>query len=222
MTGVQTCALPISTTGPQTIRDNADGTVTLRYQLLHTQAGQTLPYTGEDEEVRRFLKPTRTVQSDDEKIIAAAQAAIGKITDASEAADRIARWINLKMIPDGTVGYATASEVIRDLRGDCTEYSVITAAMCRAVGIPARLVSGYMYVANWEGRKNIFGGHAWAQVYIKGQWVDLDASLDAPYRTPGRIIVSTSAGDEPTNFDDLNLRGALTIISAEAETKAAE
>lgn len=218
--GIEDLSFPA--TGAQRVTIGDDGIVTLRYELLNPKKGQPLPYKGDDEEALRCLKPSRTVQSDDEKIIAAAHAAVGDSTDAAEASARIARWVSRRMRPDGSVGYASASEVIRDLRGDCTEYSVITTALCRAAGIPARLASGYMYVDDWHGRKKVFGGHAWTQIYVNGEWFDLDASLDMPpYRTAGRILIDTATGDEPTNTDELALRGAMTIISSEPEVEKA-
>jgi len=38
--------------------------------------------------------------------------------------------------------FAPASEVAQTLAGDCTEHGVLVAAMCRAVGVPARVVVG--------------------------------------------------------------------------------
>jgi hypothetical protein len=82
---------------------------------------------------------------------------------------------------DLDVGFATASEVARSRRGDCTEHGVLLAAMLRADGIPARVVSGLIYADRFAGERHIFGYHMWTQALldIEGQptWVDLDATL---------------------------------------------
>src|SRR5207245_9123611 len=60
-----------------------------------------------------------------------------------------------------------------DLAGDCTEHAVRLAAMCRARGIPSRVAVGLVYVPNLSS----FGGHMWTEVYVKGTWIPLDATL---------------------------------------------
>jgi len=44
----------------------------------------------------------------------------------------------------------------------------------RAAGIPAREVSGLLYVGDDQ---KAFGGHAWNEVVLGGVWVPVDASL---------------------------------------------
>jgi len=57
-------------------------------------------------------------------------------------------------------------------KGDCTEYSDLFVALCRAKGIPARVVTGY--TARFDG---ISPKHHWAEVYLKKfGWVPFDAS----------------------------------------------
>jgi len=75
------------------------------------------------------------------------------------------------------VGFATASEVAETGRGDCTEHSVLLAAMLRAADIPSRAASGLIYVDQAIGRRSFFGYHMWTQAWIGGRWVDLDATL---------------------------------------------
>jgi len=76
------------------------------------------------------------------------------------------------------VSFATASEVARNLSGDCSEHAVLAAAMCRAVGIPARVAIGLVYVdAPKQGLKG-FGYHMWIETYINRRWVALDPTFD--------------------------------------------
>jgi len=100
---------------------------------------------------------------------------------------------------DFSVGFASASETVRTGKGDCTEHGVLLAALLRGAGIPARVVSGLIYVDQFEGEKNVFGYHMWAQALVSdpdGQerWVNLDATF--PEHMPfdaTHIIVETSA-----------------------------
>ena len=66
------------------------------------------------------------------------------------------------------------SEVARNLTGDCTEHSVLAAAMCRAVGVPSRVVVGLVYVDDLDG----FGFHMWDEVFVNHRWVAIDPTFD--------------------------------------------
>ena len=47
---------------------------------------------------------------------------------------------------------------------------MLAAAMCRAVGIPSRVVIGLVYVKKQSG----FGFHMWNEVYVNQRWVAID------------------------------------------------
>ena len=57
--------------------------------------------------------------------------------------------------------------------GDCTEYAVLLAALCRARGIPARVAIGLVYVSAAQG----FAYHMWNEVWVDGRWMPLDATI---------------------------------------------
>ena len=58
-------------------------------------------------------------------------------------------------------------------KGDCTEHTLLLTTLARAVGIPARSVSGLVYMGD---AYRAFGGHAWNEVVIDGRWVPVDAT----------------------------------------------
>lgn len=68
-----------------------------------------------------------------------------------------------------------ASEVARQLRGDCTEHALLSAALARSVGIPARVVHGAALLAV-DGQWQAYG-HAWIQTHESGRWVVRDSAL---------------------------------------------
>lgn len=52
--------------------------------------------------------------------------------------------------------------------GDCTEFSALLVALCRANEIPARLLAGYLYDSyRW-------GPHAWMEFWFHGRWIPVD------------------------------------------------
>ena len=95
------------------------------------------------------------------------------------------------------VAFAAANEVARDLSGDCTEHAVLAAAMCRAVGIPARVVIGLIYVDELNG----FGFHMWNEVFINDRWVALDPSWDQSTVDAVHIKLSETSLDGVSPFE---------------------
>ena len=78
-------------------------------------------------------------------------------------------WIKQK---DYTVGFASALEVCRDARGDCTEHGVLAVALLRRLGVPARGVTG------WVALERTLGLHFWAEVKLDQRWVPIDPTFD--------------------------------------------
>jgi transglutaminase-like putative cysteine protease len=73
---------------------------------------------------------------------------------------------------DATFTYGCASEEVFQRRvGDCVIQSVFYAALCRNVGVPARVLNGPIFP---PGMKN---DHVWAEVYFAGHgWVPVDVT----------------------------------------------
>jgi len=161
----------------QKVQQLENGKLIVTIEPIEAPAGVKFPYKGGDSAILEAMKPTRFVQSDSKDIIELARKAIGNTNDAAEAARRIEAFV-AKYIKsfDLSVGYATAVETATSKQGDCTEFAVLTAALCRAVGIPSKVVSGVAYVDDWRGYQG-FGGHAWAQAYVGDKWIDLDAAF---------------------------------------------
>jgi len=119
-------------------------------------------------------EPNNLVQSDDPRIVKMARDAAGDEKDpwrvALKLEDYVYRFIDKK---DFSQAFATASEVAVTHEGDCTEHSVLLAALARARGIPARVAIGLVYM---EGAA-AFGFHMWDEVYIDKHWIGIDATL---------------------------------------------
>jgi hypothetical protein len=207
--------LKIPSTDNQSVRGEPGGTVIVTVQPVEPAAGARFPYKGKDEAILEALKPTRFVQSDRKEIIELARRAVGTTKDAGEAVKKIeafvANYVENKSL---SVGYASAAEVAASKQGDCSEFAVLTAAMCRAVGIPAQVVVGIAYVEEWAGLVNGFGGHAWVQAYVGDKWVGLDAAFKSSGRggyRPGHITLALGNGDPEDFFNLLGTIGRFKI-----------
>jgi hypothetical protein len=179
-----------------------NGKVVVTIEPVSAPPGVRFPYSGSDNAILEATKPTRYLQSDHKEIIKLAGRAVGRTKDAAEAIKKIEAFVgNYMENRDLSVGYATAAEVAASRQGDCSEFAVLTAAMCRAVGIPAQVVVGVAYVEDFAGHQG-FGGHAWNQAYVGGKWVGLDAAFKGTGRggyDAGHIALAAGNG-EPADF----------------------
>ena len=87
--------------------------------------------------------------------------------------------------------------------------------MCRAVGIPARVVFGLVYVDEFLDRKHVFGGHAWTEARIGDKWIGLDATRSPNGYGAGHIILGTGSGDPADFFGMVNTLGYFKIASVD-------
>lgn len=89
--------------------------------------------------------------------------------------EQIVAFVSRSMRGNYAANANLASEVARSLQGDCTEYSLLTAALARALRIPARIVWG-VALRFRDNRWQAFG-HAWVQTQEQGRWVLRDSAL---------------------------------------------
>jgi hypothetical protein len=123
-----------------------------------------------------FLESCYFINSDDPLVREHTRSAIGGATDPWEKAKRIERWVHTHMTNKNfTEAFATSDHVAKSLEGDCTEHAVLAAAMCRAAGVPSRAAVGLIYVDS--PRDPVMGFHMWAEAWIDGQWLPIDATL---------------------------------------------
>lgn len=210
--------LEIPSCDNQSVEKSEDGSIFVTVHPAKEPDGISFPYTGTDKGAQEALKPTEILQCDDENIIALARKAVGKTKDAAKAARKIEAFAHGYIKPSGSSAYASAVEVANERKGDCTEYAVLMAAMCRAAGIPARVMSGYVYCDYFDGKWHVFVPHAWTEVYIGDKWIGLDATKNrffglAKSFTAGHIALSGT--DDNATLSGLNAIAAFKIRQVE-------
>jgi transglutaminase-like putative cysteine protease len=142
-------------------------------------------------EMQMYLQPSRYIESEDPLIQSMAKLAVRKTKRAKRAVNRIRRYVQFNIMPALNTPYATALETAKLNEGDCTEFALLTTALCRAAHIPARVVTGIAYLP-FSGN---FYYHAWTQVFIEGKWYSVDAALRM--FDPGHIALSFSIDGAP-------------------------
>ncbi len=171
-------------------KDAQTGAVTLLISTVVPPADrrQQRPLADAPPEMAEYLESNAMLQSDDPEIQAFAATAVGEVTDAWTAAQKLELEVDRKITKKGMeVAFASAAETIRTCEGDCSEHACLLAAACRAAGIPSRVAMGVVYVGG------IFGGHAWTEVSIDGKWYALDATLGRGSADPTHVRLGASS-----------------------------
>ena len=140
----------------------------------------------------RYLKATPACQSDHETIRQLAGRIAGDTRNIPERAAQLRHWVFANLRSTMAANASTALDVLNNRAGDCTEHTLLFVALARALDIPAREVSGVMYMG--EGPP-AFGWHAWAEIHDGHQWISIDPTWDESYVDATHLAISENPGD---------------------------
>ncbi|MCX6559783.1 MAG: transglutaminase-like domain-containing protein [Candidatus Aminicenantes bacterium] len=177
-------------------------TIDLEIRRPDAPAPARLPLPASEAD-KEFLEPNAYIQSDDPTLRAVAAQALAGETDAWQAGLRLERWVAENMSFDLGIALAPSTELFKNRRGTCLGYATLLATLARAVGLPSRVVIGYVYALG------MFGGHAWTEVRIAGAWTPLDAAIVAP-----GVADAARVGLSASSFRD----GVGSLISGPAQS----
>ncbi|MBL9128463.1 MAG: transglutaminase family protein [Verrucomicrobiales bacterium] len=127
-----------------------------------------------------FLQKSEYVSLDVE-VWKLAHDAAGGIRDVWEAARAMMGFVHRNFVYDAgaTTVHSRVADVLRERRGVCQDFAHVLIGMCRSLRIPARYVSGYLYVAPSETLRGDLASHAWVEVFLPGVgWLPLDPTND--------------------------------------------
>ena len=102
-------------------------------------------------------------------------------TDAWQAAQAIMHFIHreFRYQTASTHAHTHMREVLQARMGVCQDFAHVMLGLCRALKIPARYVSGYLYNGPADQLKGAQASHAWVEVYMPGHgWCGLDPTND--------------------------------------------
>jgi Transglutaminase-like superfamily len=175
---------------------------------------QTLAAEDADVTASSFLRPEPLIESDDAEIIREAQQAVRSVTGRRAQAERLTRYVNGLLEKKPTVSIPSAREVLRTRVGDCNEHTALFVAMARAVGIPARIAVGLVFV------RGAFYYHAWPEVYIadgnnRGLWLPVDPTLNEFPADATHIRLARGGLDKQTAILPLIGRLKMTVLEVD-------
>jgi hypothetical protein len=137
--------------------------VTIKANLLVSATANPIP----SEPWPRDLNPQKYIESDHPAINRLAQQL--HAPDASKTIEKVFRWVAGNVRYSGYAGKDRGALYALEYKeGDCTEYANLFVALCRANGIAARPIGGY--VCAQSGVLKARDYHNWGEFYENGTW----------------------------------------------------
>lgn len=161
-----------------------------------------------------YLRPSRYVQSDTLTTLARETfpGLTGPHHDGVRLVREVSSWVHDRLVyaSDSTSPTGGAVETLESGRGVCRDFAHLTAALLRALDVPARLVSVYA-----PGLVPM-DFHAVSEVLIDGSWHLVDGTGLAPRGSMVRIAAGRDAAD--TAFLD-SIRGNIELVSMSVDAR---
>ena len=167
-----------------------------------------------DPDAARYLAPEPLIESDDPAIQAEAALAVREVVGARARAEALTRYVNGLLDKKPTVSLPSAREVLRTKIGDCNEHTALYVAMARALGIPARIAVGLVYM------RGAFYYHAWPEVYLDegegdASWLPVDPTLNQFPADGTHVRLARGGLDKQTAILPLIGRLQMTVLDLE-------
>jgi transglutaminase-like putative cysteine protease len=124
-------------------------------------------------ELDDFLKSEKYIEKDDHEIRQIAQGIDGQTEEeiVKKIYSLVIEHLDYSKHDKGQLG---AAKALQAGKGDCSEYSDLFAALCRAKNIPARVITGCTIRFDSDSPK-----HNWVEVYLKDYgWVPFEPSTE--------------------------------------------
>jgi transglutaminase-like putative cysteine protease len=167
-----------------------------------------------------YVYPSRYCQSD--KLRALANYEFGHMSPGYDRVLAIQRWVNnrTRFLTGSSGGATSALDTLVDHAGVCRDFAHLMIAICRALNMPARFVSGIDYGADPSLGPTDF--HAYVEVMLSGRWYLFDPSGVAPPMGLIRLGTGRDAADIPfvTVFGNVFSEAPRVIIDAITDPSA--
>ncbi|MEO9175268.1 MAG: transglutaminase family protein [Gaiellales bacterium] len=137
-------------------------------------------------ELLHWLLPSRYIESD--VLSAKAWELFGGTNPGVDRVQAVCDWIHQNIAYGVKSVQTTTTLEIYDRRGGmCRDFAHLGVTFCRALGIPARYVFGYMPDIGIPGPYPPMDFHAWFEVYLGDRWWTYDARFNTP--RIGRVAI---------------------------------
>lgn len=172
-------------------RFSFDFTATVEVQPNDAIPGDAVEHAPRDvpAEAMVYTLPSRYCQSD--RLVRLAQGEFGELPPGGRRVKAIAEWVRAHVeYRYGTTDSSTsAADTAIERVGVCRDFAHLTIALARALGIPARYVSGYALGLDPPDF------HGFAQLYLGGAWHNVDPTTASTRPALVPIAVGRDAAD---------------------------
>ncbi|TVP90348.1 MAG: transglutaminase family protein [Pseudomonadaceae bacterium] len=147
-------------------------------------------------ELFSYIYPSRYCQSD--RFLALANHEFGSFAPGYYRVLAIRDWVKqrTRFVKGSTAGSTSAIDTLVDHIGVCRDFAHLMIAVCRALNIPARFVSGIDYGADPSMGPTDF--HAYVEVFLSDRWYLFDPTGISP--TMGLLRLGTGRDAADVSF----------------------
>jgi transglutaminase-like putative cysteine protease len=172
---------------------------------LTTTALAAMDECGRMDVCHDFLQSSRYIEADVDTWKLGIDITAG-VMDTWQAAQVIMQYIHREFAytPAATTVHTHMRDVLRLRCGVCQDFAHVMIGLCRALKIPARYVSGYLYNGPVDQLRGAQASHAWVDVFLPGRgWHGLDPTNNAQ---PDERYVKVAVGRDYSDVSPLRGR----------------
>ncbi len=139
-------------------------------------------------EVLRYTLPSRYCDSD--RMLDFAWQQFGAIEPGRPQVEAVCDWVhqNIEYRFGSGSPELSAWDVLQRGYGVCRDFAHLTVALCRALNLPARYLTGHLPDIGYVDPGSPMDFHAYSEIYLGGRWFTYDARFNVP--RIGRVKVS--------------------------------
>lgn len=139
--------------------------------ILRMGLGEGKEHRPTEKDIEENLEETLAFPAHHPEVEKLARKAVGDAKTPPEKVKRLVEFVSEYLEDTWSADSLSVFEIMARKKGDCSEHSDLFTTLARALGIPARSVSGFVYMGDDE---KAFGLHAWNEVVLDGLWVPVD------------------------------------------------
>jgi hypothetical protein len=203
ITGIPAGTTPIGSDMQAVSGPDGEGGYTYTIERADLSALSVPAYGAFPAETKDYLAATLEIESSSNEMTDTVRMIIGRPSNPLADARKITEWV-YRNVKKRMVDATSALDTLNSMEGECQSHANLTAALLRAAGIPAKVVSGIVYSADIGG----FAYHSWNEVYL-GSWVGVDASFG---EFPANVThIKFSEGGPESIIDTVPLVGSIGL-----------
>lgn len=203
--------------GPLTVRYSA--TVDIAHFAVMPDGLNEVPIAQLPSKVLPYLYPSRYCQSD--RLCKLATWEFGHFPAGYSRVLAIQEWVRKRTVfqPGSSNSNTSATDTLVEQAGVCRDFAHLMIALCRAMNIPARFVTGIDYGADLQLGPTDF--HAYVEVFLGDRWYIFDPSGISPPMGLVRLGTGRDAADSSFATVFGSVKSYMPVINIEAIDDAA-